>query len=173
MTNADLKEFLTSPDISDLLEQGDYLSVFHLWRQECLRIGGWAYTDCAMLGEFLLLDAKVDFLSYCDIVPMICFCKSSRIRSISIPEGVEVIERMAFCRCSNLECVSIPDSITCICYNAFSGCTSLSSVFIPDSVIDIDATAFRDCENTIIECHKESFAEKYCKDRGLKYKIVD
>jgi len=69
----------------------------------------------------------------------------SRIRRISIPDGVEEIGFCAFEACEFLEAVTFPESLSSIGSYAFSDCTALKEIRIPSSVRKIASRAFRGC----------------------------
>lgn len=69
----------------------------------------------------------------------------SGVTSLTLPEGLTVINSLAFLDCDKLESVTIPDSVTTIGDHAFWGCSSLKSVAIPKNVEKIDSGAFKDC----------------------------
>jgi len=98
----------------------------------------------------------------------------NEIRSVSIPEGVEVIRRSMFYKCSQLEQVTVPSTLkaiedfafygceklkkidltTCkvlevIGTSAFEGCKSMVGIVIPDAMIEIEEAAFLGCEKMI------------------------
>lgn len=49
--------------------------------------------------------------------------------------------------CTALKTVTIQDGVTVIDVSLFSGCTSLTTVSLPDSVVEIKGSAFRGCAN--------------------------
>ena len=73
------------------------------------------------------------------------------LKSIKIPDSVEIIDYRAFRNCINLKSIKIPDGVTSIGGNsitggaAFSGCTSLESIKIPDGVTSIQQRTFFGC----------------------------
>ena len=92
-------------------------------------------------------------------------------KSVSIPEGVEVIKRSMFYKCAQLETVSFPSTLKAIedfafygcealnnidlsnCKvlevigtSAFEGCLSMTRLVIPDGVIAIEEAAFLGCQ---------------------------
>ncbi|MEO1816522.1 MAG: leucine-rich repeat protein [Acetobacterium sp.] len=94
-----------------------------------------------------------------------------KIKSVHIPEGVEVVKRSMFYKCSQLETVSFPSTLKAIedfafygCQalknidlsnckvlevigtSAFEGCQSLAGLVIPDAVIAIEEAAFLGCQ---------------------------
>lgn len=93
------------------------------------------------------------------------------IKSVYIPEGVEVIKRSMFYKCAQLETVSFPSTLKAIedfafygcealknidlsnCRmlevigtSAFEGCLSMTRLVIPDAVITIEEAAFLGCQ---------------------------
>ena len=64
---------------------------------------------------------------------------------VTIPYGVNNIERGAFERCRLLESVTIPDSVRSIGSDAFSYCVALTNVNIPESVSKIQMRTFNGC----------------------------
>ena len=55
------------------------------------------------------------------------------------------IEPYTFKNCVKLKEITLPESLTVIDYSAFFGCSSLTKVVIPDNVTEIEKTAFRHC----------------------------
>lgn len=71
----------------------------------------------------------------------------SSLTGIAIPDSVSTIESLAFAGCENIKTITIPDGVTTIAYGAFLDCISLTSVTIPDSVTTIVDYAFAGCTN--------------------------
>lgn len=99
------------------------------------------------------------------------FRHNKEIKSVIIPEGVEVVKRSMFYKCTQLEKVSFPNSLKIIedfafygceklnnielgnCKfletigtSAFEGCTSFTELVIPASVIGIEEASFLGCK---------------------------
>jgi len=95
----------------------------------------------------------------------------SEIKSVHIPEGVEVVKRSMFYKCTQLETVSFPSTLKAIedfafygcealkkielgnCKvlevigtSAFEGCKAMTGLAIPDAVIAIEEAAFLGCQ---------------------------
>lgn len=110
------------------------------------------------------------------------FALCESLKSITIPKGVTSIGISMFFRCFSLESVTIPDGVTTIDRDAFMACSSLKSVTVPKSVTSFGehALGFIYDKNYkpavksdfIIECYKDSDAEKYAKDNNIKYEYV-
>ncbi len=87
------------------------------------------------------------------------------LTSVTIPDGVEVIEVSAFEGCSGLTSVTMPNSLTTIGEYAFEDCTGLTSVTIPEGVTSIKDSAFCDCiglvtvtiSSTVTNIHSYAF----------------
>ncbi len=74
-----------------------------------------------------------------------CFC--SKIKSITIPDGIKNLGEWTFLECTGLESVIIPDSVESIGLSLFSSCSGLKSIIIPDSVESIGEQAFYNCSS--------------------------
>ncbi|MDE6374014.1 MAG: leucine-rich repeat domain-containing protein, partial [Clostridia bacterium] len=72
------------------------------------------------------------------------FFRCTALRTVTIPEGVEVIGANAFTYCG-LTQIQIPESVTTIGFAAFGGCDYLKEVTIPLSVTELDVRAFAYC----------------------------
>ena len=114
-------------------------------------VGGWAFDGCTSL------------------------------TSITIPDSVTEIDWSAFEGCTSLTSIMIPDSVTEIGWSAFEGCTSLKSITIPSSVTSIGKNAFgyyfdneyKKIDNFKIYCYIGTAGEKYAKENGFEYELLD
>ena len=67
------------------------------------------------------------------------------------------IEPYTFKNCVKLKEITLPESLTIIEYGAFFGCSSLTKVVIPDNVNEIQKTAFEGCkELATVICKRET-----------------
>lgn len=85
----------------------------------------------------------------------------SSLTSVTIPDGVTIIDVAAFNGCENLISVTIPDGVTTIGGYAFGNCSSLTSVTIPNTVITIEEAAFRFCSSLTSITIPDSVANIY------------
>ena len=68
------------------------------------------------------------------------------LQTLSLGNGVEVIEAGVFADCPALSGVTIGTGMTAVSSDVFSGCTSLRSVTIGQNVTVIEAGAFAGCD---------------------------
>lgn len=64
------------------------------------------------------------------------------ITSVTISEGIEMIDGYVFCASQGLTKITIPSSVTSIGSQAFYGCTSLTEITIPSNVTTMEFGAF-------------------------------
>ncbi len=69
----------------------------------------------------------------------------NKIRSIRLPDTVEVIEPCAFSGLDSVKKIQIPAKVKKLEKYTFYGCDSLKTVVLPDSLKKLDNTALRDC----------------------------
>ena len=70
----------------------------------------------------------------------------SGIKSIVIPDGIDISEPGVFRGCSSLTSVTLPEGAETISSQMFYNCHDLTSVYVPDSVKTIGDTAFGGCD---------------------------
>lgn len=103
------------------------------------------------LGEFIFCElSNLTSVSLCEGISLIengSFANCSSLSSLEIPSSVETIGTYAFEGCSSLSAVTIPSGMTEIREGTFSGCSSLSAVTIPASVTKFGESSFEDCGN--------------------------
>ena len=68
-----------------------------------------------------------------------------RMTSLTIPEGVTMLDRAALSCCYNLETITLPKSVTTIGEYAFSSCESMTSIELPEGITSIGNDAFMSC----------------------------
>ena len=74
------------------------------------------------------------------------YSQRTKIRKITISEGVTSIGEYAFEECTNVTSISIPDSVTELNEYCFYACESMKSITIPQSVTRIADGVFVACE---------------------------
>lgn len=106
---------------------------------ECLTV-----TGCSRTASRAVIPAEMNGKPVTAIEES-AFLGCPELKSVVLPDTIEVISNSAFSYCSSLESVTIPDSVTKIDEFAFYGCSSLTEVTIPDGVETIEWSAFAGC----------------------------
>lgn len=75
-------------------------------------------------------------------VPSFLFSYVKKIRKITLPQGVKVIEQNAFYKCENLQEMILQEGIETIQASVFMSCTQLSRINLPKSLKKIMRNAF-------------------------------
>ena len=126
-------------------------------------IGDNAFKNSSEL-ESVTVEAALNEIGY------LAFYNCSRLKNIEFKKPVGTISRSAFNRCTSLESIALPHGCKKICTYAFRTCKSLHKIVIPSSVDIIEPDAFLESPNVVIYCKKDSAAERYAIENGLKYK---
>ena len=126
-------------------------------------IGDNAFKNSSEL-ESVTVEAALNEIGY------LAFYNCSRLKNIEFKKPVGTISRSAFNRCTALESIALPHGCKKICTYAFRTCKSLRKIVIPSSVDIIERDAFLESPNVVIYCKKDSAAERYAIENGLKYK---
>lgn len=79
-------------------------------------------------------------------IPKSMFFSCDSLKTIVIPETVEIIENCAFLG-SGIENIDIPDSVIIIGVATFSGCSNLKTASIGSGIKQIWEEAFKDCSS--------------------------
>lgn len=118
--------------------------------------------------------------------------RNTEVNVITVEEGVTSIGARVFKNLPNAEKVSLPEGLKTIGEEAFIDDAKLKTVYAPDSLEKIDALAFFGTsvekirlgksvneigngalpDNIIILGYKDTFAEQYAKDNGLKFEAL-
>ena len=138
-----------------------------------------------LLTQFLLTQG-IEIFNYLDKIPNHCFLcssldqisipkniveigvsafKETQLTEITIPGNVKIINTYAFKECYNLKEVIIEEGVEQIHSDAFSKIGSYSEIYLPNSIDIISSPNFDD--DTVIYCHRNSYAEKWCLEKGV------
>lgn len=98
-----------------------------------------AFVRCAALTEIDISDGVTTLEE--------AFIGCSNLRTVTIGDGVAVIDAYAFRNCYNLKSVTIGGGVKEIKSYAFSGCVALLSITIPSNVETVATNAFYGCSN--------------------------
>lgn len=135
-----------------------------------------AFYNCSNLEEIFIPHSTTDISDMA-----IFYC--GNIKRIAVDSANEVYDSRNNCNavietalnkliigCKN---TVIPDDVCIIASEAFAYLDKLTDIRIPESVIIIEESAFEGCKNLTISCHSGSYAERYAKENGIKYKLIN
>ena len=76
-----------------------------------------------------------------------CFSENKFLKEIEFKNSVQMVQlgKYAFKACTNLKTINLPNNIEVIKTGCFSDCLELSSISLPLSLIKIGTSAFRNC----------------------------
>ncbi|MDR2504953.1 MAG: leucine-rich repeat protein [Oscillospiraceae bacterium] len=98
----------------------------------------------------------------------------SVITSAVFPEGLKSIGRQSFDDSDKLTSVVLPDGLETIGDYAFYNCNLLKSIYVPESVVKIGTAALTTWNDELVIYGKPgSYAEKYCKENGIKFENAE
>ncbi len=144
---------ITLPDTIKVIGASAFAEIFALCEinipDGVEEIGGHAFYNDREL-------ARIDLPSSLKRIDMYAFAHCDKLREITIPEGAEIIGECAFYSCGKLEKITLPNSVREIKTSTLGGRVT---------------EAFACCPKLTVCCGKGSYAEKYCKEKGFKYKI--
>ena len=122
--------------------------------QETITSGDWTYRVyggeavlCSYIGDDteVTVPATIDGLRVTELGWGLGSCFSAvadTMTSVTIEDGIPLINNAAFKNCTALTNVSIPASVTTLGFSAFEGCTSLSEVIFSEGLKSIGRYAF-------------------------------
>ncbi len=102
-------------------------------------IDRFAFSACSALSEIVIPNSVKEIKSHAFF--------GSGLKSITVPNSVELMEDGVFRSCQNLSSAKILSPITVIPSYTFSNCASLEEVEIPNHVVNIKERAFANCES--------------------------
>lgn len=78
-----------------------------------------------------------------------CFQRCKSLKSIELPDGVEILSISAFHGCSSLTSVSLPSTLKKMGSDCFYGCSSLTNIVIPEGVSEVSRSCFCECPSLV------------------------
>lgn len=105
------------------------------------------------------------------------FAACAALRTLTIPPNVKHIGKKAFLGCAALETVYISEGVEELGAGVFAKCSKLRKVYIPASIQcirdkeenSLDLELFAACPDVTVICPKQSVAESYCREKGIRY----
>ena len=97
------------------------------------------------------------------------FCKMNKLKTVSTPLSVRIIDNGAFSTCANLCTVEIAEGCTHLGYRAFGNCKALEKITIPATVRQIGGECFLNCEKLTIHGKAGSYAQQYARGHSIPF----
>lgn len=105
------------------------------------------------------------------------FAACAALRTLTIPPNVKRIGKKAFLGCAALETVYISEGVEELGAGVFAKCSKLRKVYMPASIQcirekeenSLDLELFAACPDVTVICPKQSVAEAYCREKGIRY----
>ncbi len=105
------------------------------------------------------------------------FAACAALRTLTIPPNVKRIGKKAFLGCAALETVYISEGVEELGAGVFAKCSKLRKVYMPASIQcirdkeenSLDLELFAACPDVTVICPKQSVAEAYCREKGVRY----
>lgn len=105
------------------------------------------------------------------------FAACAALRTLTIPPNVKRIGKKAFLGCAALETVYISEGVEELGAGVFAKCSKLQKVYMPASIQcirekeenSLDFELFAACPDVTVICPKQSVAESYCREKGVRY----
>lgn len=161
---------LTSVTIPDSVKKIDDFAFHDCKGLQVLDLGngvkeiGWeCFSGCSQLRSLTIPGS---------IASIIGFSHCESLARVEISYGVKTIGSLAFCGCENLHEITLSNSVTEIGDGAFKRCANLNRITIPDSVTSISDSAFEECFNLTVVCTENSYAYRYCEEKGIRVDAV-
>lgn len=101
-------------------------------------VGSYTFYKCTRLKEVTIGDGVPSVENH-------AFSDCSNLERVRLPKDMTMISQFIFYHCERLKEVNIPENVTWIGKSAFSGCSSLKSITFPDKLETIEPYAFSDC----------------------------
>lgn len=98
--------------------------------------------ECA--GDTALIEVRIT--SKIREIASCAFKDCSNLERVTLPEGLEAIQRSAFSGCRRLKCINLPSTVRYLGMEAFLGCSALEELVFPDGIFEVGANAFQGCE---------------------------
>ena len=85
------------------------------------------------------------------------------------------IGALAFANCTKMKTLTIPEGVKTIGARAFENCTSLISVNIPRTLVSCESDAFNGCAAVTANCYKANymFIATFALDSNVKVNVID
>lgn len=108
------------------------------------------YKKYVVITAYLGEDVDVTIPAIIDRLPVrsiagLAFYESVPVESVTVSEGIQMLEENAFYYCTALKSVTLPKSLNAIGDKAFSWCSSLETITLPEGITTIPPYCFNQC----------------------------
>lgn len=153
-------------------------------------IGKYAFNGCSSLKSVSIPGTVKSIgqgaFGHCSKLKTVTFAKNSKLtkidygvfyncglETVTLPEGITVINTSAFSECDNLTSVTFPDSLETIWDLAFGDCDNLTSINVPRNLSWIAIEAFRFCPKlTHLELYRNVDYETHFRYNAIESIVV-
>lgn len=152
----------------DEIDRNEFEILYHLLDEtedEILYHNVGIFTD-------ILIEVGIDPLANASRVYENMFVNSKQI-NITLPDSIKKLGRSAFYNAYNLSSIIIPEGVTYIPNECFEECYSMDWIQIPRSVKCIEKGAFSPDHLFLVKCYKDSYADKWADEQGLKTEYLE
>ena len=105
-----------------------------------------------------------------EVIDAYAFSSCEKITDIILPSSLKIMEEAVFVNCTGLEKIVIPEGTTTLSDWTFNGCHNLKEVTIPKSVTKIGDNQFSGCSsNLIVYGYKGTEAEKCVQNENSSF----
>lgn len=129
---------------------------------DVVAIGNSAFYYCIYI-KSIEIPATVKKIGYT------AFAGCSKLKNVTISEGVAVIDASAFEECGNLQTIEIPASVTTLGDQAFALCSSLESITFYNPETDINVSSGTIPYGTTVYGYKNSTAQEYAHRYNMNF----
>ena len=126
--------------------------------QDVVKYLKWEITErgARIIGCDEKFEGAMEIPSRLDGVPVVeigkeAFSKRHSLKSVAIPDSVEVVGRWAFRKCSGLEELRLGKGIKTIEKDAFRDCSSLRRVVLPSTLEKLAPDAFDESVGLVVD----------------------
>ena len=97
------------------------------------------------------------------------FSLCTSLKRVTVPGSVKVIGKGAFSCCDRLDEAEIQEGTETLGAFAFYDCKTLNRVTLPASLKEIGSDAFQSCPMAACFVKRGTYAEKYCRENGVRF----
>ena len=119
--------------------------------------------------EKIVIDKDITFIAD------YAFAYTPNVTEIEFEEGsvLTTVGSLAFRNCAKVKTITLPNSVEMIKGYAFDDCYELENFYMSQNVNHIKNTAFGDCTKMVMSVAKGTYGEEFAKSSNLNYEVRD